>query len=60
MAYPNFPGKHDEAPLVRPEVFREYLRSVGNLPTVPIPETVILSYQTRLLEHVRENHAGRR
>jgi len=57
VGFPNHPEKQAEAALVRPEEYLAFLRRVGKHPTIPVPEVVILCFQTSLLEHVRRHHA---
>ena len=54
--FPNFQGKHDEAPLVTPEQYLEYMKSIGKFPTIRPPEGVILCYAPRLLSHALNSH----
>ncbi len=54
--FPNFQGKHDEEPLVTPEQYLEYMKSIGKFPTIRPPEGVILCYSPRLLSHALNSH----
>jgi uridine phosphorylase len=53
--FPNLAGKHAHASIITPKSFLEYLRSVGEVPSVP--PTIILSYSRQLIAQLVE--AGR-
>ena len=56
MPYPNFPNKHREDAFITPEASLEYFHGNKSASTVPVPEAVILCYQSSLLAHILEQH----
>ena len=56
MPYPNFPNKHREDAFITPEASLEYFQGNKSASTVPVPEAVILCYQSSLLAHILEQH----
>lgn len=57
MPFPNHDNKHDQAAVVNPDRFLEYVREQGHYPEHPAPAGgVILCYQRSLLDHVLASH----
>jgi uridine phosphorylase len=51
MTFPNYPFKHDGAPLLNPE---DMLRAYLGRPDLVVPESVVLGYSTRLPAFLHE------
>ena len=58
MPYPNHPGKHEEEALVDATRYLEYLRSIGKSPSSGLPPSMILLFQSSLLEHATTAYEG--
>ena len=57
MPFPNYDNKHDEAAVINPDRYLEYVRERGRYPDHPAPTGgAILCYQAKLLDHVLANH----
>ncbi len=57
MPFPNHHNKHDEAAVVNPDRFLEYVRQQGRFPDRPAPQHgVILCYQRSLFDYVLARH----
>jgi len=56
MPFPNLEGKHAGQPYVTARRLLEYHQSVGD-PTTEVPRTVVLTWQGRLEQRVRERRA---
>ena len=56
MAFPNFTNKHSEDPMFSPEGNMAYRKKRGTHPRVEPPVGAIFCYQSRLMNHILENH----
>jgi uridine phosphorylase len=57
MPFPNFEGKHDQASIVSPKEFLDYLIKSGFYPKFAMPPRVIMCYQESLFRYILETDA---
>ncbi|MHA1190897.1 MAG: nucleoside phosphorylase [Promethearchaeota archaeon] len=56
MAFPNFPNKYDEKPLLKAKDYWDYKKKIGSIPEIDPPIGVILCYSPKLLNFIINNH----
>ena len=56
MAFPNFPNKYNEKPLLKAKDFWDYKKKIGKIPNIDPPIGVILCYSPTLLSYILNNY----
>jgi hypothetical protein len=56
MPFPNYPDKFKEHAFVSAQNFWKYKKEQGKLPAIDPPESVIIYYQSKLLDYIIEHH----